>query len=79
MGASVGIVDYSRKEKNDFGDYILIQRSYSKRAKFSMAILNDQIDSVQELLVELRTTLVFGLETLTMSQQWSTDFIKILI
>ena len=42
--------DYSRKEKNDFGDYQLIQRSYSKRAKFSMAILNEQIDSVQELL-----------------------------
>jgi hypothetical protein len=56
LGASVGITDYSRKEKNDFGDYVLVQRSYSKRAKFSMAILNDQIDSVQELLVDLRTT-----------------------
>jgi len=56
VGASVGIQDYSRKEKNDFGDYVLVQRSYSKRAKFSIPVFNDQIDSVQDLLVELRTT-----------------------
>lgn len=56
LGASVGITDYSRKEKDDFGNYQLIQRSYSKRAKFSFPILNEQIDSVQDLLVSLRTT-----------------------
>ena len=56
VGASVGIQDYSRKEKNDFGDYVLVQRSYSKRARFSMAVLNEQIDALQELLVDLRTT-----------------------
>lgn len=56
LGASVGIQDYSRKEKNDFGDYVLVQRNYSKRARFSMAVLNDQIDALQDLLVDLRTT-----------------------
>lgn len=56
LGASVGITDYSRKEKDTFGNYVLIQRSYSKRAKFSMAVLNEQIDALQELLVSLRTT-----------------------
>lgn len=56
LGASVGITDYSRKEKDEFGNYQLIQRSYSKRAKFSFPILNEQIDSVQDLLVSLRTT-----------------------
>ena len=56
LGASVGIQDYSRKEKDTFGNYILVQRSYSKRAKFSMAVLNEQIDSLQDLLVTLRTT-----------------------
>ena len=56
LGTSVGIQDYSRKEKNDFGDYVLVQRSYSKRARFSMAVLNEQIDALQELLVDLRTT-----------------------
>lgn len=56
LGASVGIQDYSRKEKDDFGNYILVQRSYSKRANFSMAVLNTQIDALQDLLVSLRTT-----------------------
>ena len=56
LGASVGITDYSRKEKDAFGNYTLIQRSYSKRAKFSMAVLNEQIDSLLEVLATLRTT-----------------------
>jgi hypothetical protein len=56
LGASVGIQDYSRKEKNEFGDYVLIHRSWSKRAKFSMAVLNTQIDSLQNALTKLRTT-----------------------
>lgn len=56
LGASVGIQDYSRKEKDDFGNYVLVQRSYSKRANFSMAVLNTQIDALQDLLVPLRTT-----------------------
>lgn len=56
LGASVGIQDYSRKEKDDFGNYVLVQRSYSKRANFSMAVLNKQIDALQDLLVSLRTT-----------------------
>ncbi len=56
LGASVGIQDYSVKQKDDFGNYKLVQRSHSKRAKFSMAVLNTQIDALQDLLVELRTT-----------------------
>lgn len=56
LGASVGIQDYSVKQKDDFGNYKLVQRSYSKRAKFSMAVLNTQIDALQDLLVDLRTT-----------------------
>ena len=56
LGASVGIQDYSRKEKDDWGNYVLIQRSYSKRANFSMAVLNTQIDALQDLLASLRTT-----------------------
>ena len=56
LGASVGIMDYSIKKKDDFGNFIVVPRSYSKRAKFSMAIVNEQIDSVLDLLASLRTT-----------------------
>jgi hypothetical protein len=56
LGASTGIQDYSRKEVDQWGNYQLIRRSYSKRVKFSMVVLNTQIDSLQELLADLRTT-----------------------
>lgn len=56
LGASVGILDYSVKQRDDFGNYQIVQRSYSKRTKFSMAVLNTQIDSLQKLLTSLRTT-----------------------
>ena len=56
LGATVGIQDYSRKEKNDFGDYVVVQRNYAKRAKYTMAVLNEQIDALQNLLADLRTT-----------------------
>lgn len=55
LGASVGIQDYSRKEKDTFGNYQLVQRSYAKRAKFSLPILNTQIDDFQDFLIENRT------------------------
>ena len=56
LGATVGIQDYSRKEKNDFVDYVVVQRNYAKRAKYTMAVLNEQIDALQNLLADLRTT-----------------------
>lgn len=56
LGATVGLQDYSRKEKNDFGDYVIVQRNYAKRAKYTMAVLNEQIDALQNLLADLRTT-----------------------
>lgn len=56
LGASVGIQDYSRKEIDQFGNFIVVQRNFAKRAKFSIPVLNTQIDSVQRLLASLRTT-----------------------
>lgn len=56
LGASIGIQDYSRKEVDQFGNYTLVKRNFAKKAKFSMPILNTQIDSVQRLLSSLRAT-----------------------
>lgn len=56
LGASVGIQDYSRKEKDQFGNYILIQRSYSKKMKCMLTIENTQIDAFQSFMASLRTT-----------------------
>lgn len=53
-GAKVGITDYSRKEKNEYGDTVLVQRNFAKRATFEMSLLPEEVDRVQDLLAEVR-------------------------
>lgn len=53
-GASVGIQDYSRKETNDFGDTVLVQRAFAKRANFDLFIESSEVDYLQKTLTELR-------------------------
>ena len=54
QGVRVGIQDYSRKETNDFGDTVLVQRAFAKRASFSVPIMADQVDATVEFLATLR-------------------------
>lgn len=53
-GARVGIQDYSRKETNEFGDIILVQRAFSKRIAFDMLIGKQEVDSLQRFLSKIR-------------------------
>lgn len=53
-GAKVGIQDYSRKEKNDFGDTVLVQRAFARRADFELMISADEVDSLQNFLSDVR-------------------------
>lgn len=55
-GARVGIQDYSRKETNDFGDTILVQRAFAKRASFGMLVDKAEVDSLQNFLTSVRAT-----------------------
>lgn len=55
-GASSGIIDYSRKEVDDFGNYNLIQRAYSKTGQFRVIVAKAQHDSVFNTLTQLRAT-----------------------
>lgn len=55
-GASAGIQDYSRKEADEFGDVILVERAYAKRATLLLFLDNDDIDAFYELLAEIRAT-----------------------
>lgn len=55
-GARVGIQDYSRKETNDFGDTILVQRAFAKRASFDMLVDKAEVDSLQSFLSSVRAT-----------------------
>lgn len=54
LGANIGIQDYSRKETNEFGDTVLVQRAFSKRASFDMLLEKSDVDSTQSYLTGLR-------------------------
>lgn len=55
-GASVGITDYSKKERNPFGDYIVVERAFAKRGRFNLQLASSQVDDVQNLLAQYRAT-----------------------
>ena len=55
-GASVGIIDYSRKETDAFGVTTFVRRAYSKRMTAKLMLDNVQMNKVQRVLADLRAT-----------------------
>lgn len=53
-GTSVGITDYSRKERDDFGNMIIVERGYSKRADFDVMVQTSMVSQVQRTLSKYR-------------------------
>lgn len=53
-GARVGIQDYSRKEKNEFGDTVLVERAFARRASFSMLLRESEVDGMNDFLADVR-------------------------
>jgi hypothetical protein len=55
QGASVGIIDYSRKDTdNDTGLTTFVRRAYSKRMSGQFLINNGQMNAVQRILADIR-------------------------
>ena len=55
-GATAGIIDYSKKETDEFGLTTLVQRGYAKRATYTLNVDNTQIRRVFSTLAALRAT-----------------------
>jgi hypothetical protein len=53
-GASLGIVDYSRKETDEFGTTTFVQRAFSKRMNLRLMLDTVQIARVQQVLARVR-------------------------
>lgn len=53
---SVGIIDYSRKETDEFGNFTFVQRNYSKRLSAEIWFNNTSLNNVQRFLTEIRAT-----------------------
>lgn len=56
QGVRLGIQDYSRKERNEWGDTVLVQRAFASRASFQTLVQNRELDNTFRLLSELRAT-----------------------
>lgn len=55
-GTSVGIIDYSRKTTDAFGNTTVLQRAFSKRAEYDVAVETSQVGFVQRLLASIRSS-----------------------
>ena len=53
-GATAGIIDYSKKETDEFGNISFVERAYSKRMSANVYVNNSQINRVQNLLYSVR-------------------------
>lgn len=53
-GARVGITDFSRKERNDFGDTILVERPFARRANFSLVLRASEVDAFVDFMADMR-------------------------
>ncbi|MFP3849134.1 hypothetical protein [Pseudomonas sp. W5-01] len=53
-GTSVGITDYSRKDRDDFGNFTVVERGYSKRAEFDLMVPTSRVSATQRTLAKYR-------------------------
>lgn len=56
QGASVGIVDYSKKSVDAFGNYSIQQRAFSKRADLQLVTKKSDFNRIYRALAALRST-----------------------
>ena len=56
-GATVGIVDYSKKTVNAFGSYTIERRAFSKRADYQVIVAKSDFNRIFRALTDLRSTL----------------------
>jgi len=62
-GVNAGIIDYSRKETDQFGNTSLVVRNYSKRMNAKVFLTNSNLNRVQRLLYSIRATPVLWIAT----------------
>lgn len=56
MGANIGLQDYSRKERTEFGDVVLVPRAYARRANFTMVARAGEVDAIIQFMARVRAT-----------------------
>lgn len=55
LGTSVGLTDYSRKERDTFGNPVIVERNYAKRADYIITVPTGYVSAVLQTLADYRT------------------------
>lgn len=55
-GSNSGIIDYSRKDVDDFGNYYIVERSFAKRASFDIFTNKSDYVKISKILSSIRAT-----------------------
>lgn len=53
-GARVGIQDYSRKERTEFGDTVIVERAFAKRATLQLCVAAGEVDALNSFMADVR-------------------------
>lgn len=54
-GTGIGIRDYSRKEVDAFGNFVILERNFSKRADYAVTVQTSKVAFVQNFLSSIRS------------------------
>ncbi|MFD1950279.1 hypothetical protein ACFSGX_05800 [Sphingomonas arantia] len=55
-GATIGIIDYSRRVTDDFGVTTVVERGFARKMSVRLAVPSPDVDSLQRRLADLRAT-----------------------
>ncbi|MFD1952105.1 hypothetical protein ACFSGX_15130 [Sphingomonas arantia] len=55
-GATIGIIDYSRRVTDDFGVTTVVERGFARKMSVRLAVPSPDVDALQRRLAELRAT-----------------------
>lgn len=56
LGLGLGLLDFSRKEKDAFGRTIIVERSFARRPRYPVLVANSRLDAIYNDLAKLRAT-----------------------
>jgi len=59
----ISIIDYSKKTTDTFGNFIVLERAYSKRVDINVVVENGAINTITKILSDLRATPVVWIAT----------------
>lgn len=56
VGVKVGITDYSIKQRDAFGNFIIVERAFSRRANFTVVVESNIVDQLVAIFEQYRAT-----------------------